>query len=317
MSSPSRTLTRSALAGFALMVLGAADVAAAQASQDYGQTYTISGRAHVVVHTDNGRVHIVTTDGNQVEFHVHYTGVYWGIGMGEPPHAESRQSGDRVELKARANWPLRMMSLLDFSTRQAYVEVRMPRNADLELDTEDSSVDLSSLSGDITVHAGRNGGISARELSGRIELSTHDGGITAQSLQGDLKLSSFDGTIHADKLAGRCEASSHDGRIQLAGQFELLDVQSFDGSLAAEVESGSRVSSTWSLRTHDGPVQLALPRDFKASLDASTHEGRIELQLPVSVTGSLSRSHLHGSLNGGGPDVLIHSFNGRIALAAT
>lgn len=313
MSISSRKLTPSVLAAFGVLLLGTGYAPGALALEDYAQSYTISTRAHVVVHTDNGRVHIVTTEGHQVEIRVRYTGTFWGIGMGEPPHAESHQEGDRVELKARANWP---MMIMGFSTREAVVEVRMPREADLQLDTRGASVDLAALNGDITVNSG-NGRISARQLTGRIELATHDGDITAESLQGELKLTSFDGAIHAAKLMGRCAASTHDGEVQVAGRFEFLDVRSFNGSLAAQIDPGSQISSTWSLSTHDGPVQLAVPRDFKASLDASTHDGRIDLQLPVAVNGTVSRSHIHGTLNGGGPDVVIHSFNGRIALAAT
>jgi hypothetical protein len=313
MSMSSRTLTASARAGLTLLLLGAAYAHGAQAEEDYVKSYTVSGRAHVVVNTYNGRVLIVATDGNQVQLHVHYSGVFWGIGMGERPGTESHQDGDRVEVKVRANWPAMLMG---FTSREAMLEVRMPRNADLELDTRDGSADLAALTGDISVHSG-NGEITARQLSGRIELSSHDGGITAESLNGELKLQSFNGAIHAAKLAGRCEASTHDGQVHVAGQFAFLDVRSFNGSLAAQIEPGSQISSTWSLTTHDGPVQLALPRDFKAGVDASTHDGRIDLRLPISVSGPVSRSHIHGSLNGGGPDVVIHSFNGHIALAAT
>jgi DUF4097 and DUF4098 domain-containing protein YvlB len=296
-----------------LILVAGAHAPCARADEDYVKSYTIDTRAQVVVHTGNGRVHIISTDSNRVELRVRSTGSFWGIGMGEPPRTESRQDGDRVALTVRSNWQIVIMGV---STREAQIEVRMPRNADLKIETHDASVDVASLAGDINVHT-FNGAISAQQLSGRIELRSHDGRITARDLQGELRLDSFNGAIDAASLTGRCEASSHDGQIQLTGRFELLDTASFNGGIIAQAEPGSQISSEWRVSTHDGRVQLGLPRELKASLDASTHDGPIELRLPINVQGPVSRTHLHGVLNGGGAGLIIRSFNGRIVLQAT
>jgi DUF4097 and DUF4098 domain-containing protein YvlB len=265
------------------------------------------------VRSDDASVRVLATDGDRVEFHATTEGAEWGLMMGRRPKIDSRQAGDLVELEARAHWN---GMLIGYSNKRMTIEVRMPRNADLELTTGDGAVELSSLNGNVVVHTS-DGGIRAAQLSGRIELRSSDGGITADTLHGDLKLHTSDGRIRAANLDGRCEASSSDGSIQVAGRFDFLDVRSGDGSITARVESGSQISSQWSLRTSDGSVHLALPKDFKANLDASTGDGHISSELPVEIQGELTHRRIHGTMNGGGPAVTIHTGDGSIDLAAT
>jgi len=293
-------------------VLWATDTVPAQAAENYDKAYTVTGRAHVRVHADDASVHVITSDSNQVEFHARSEGAAWGIEFGPRPHVESHQDGDLVELNAQFNWHF---MLIGGSNKSSRIEVRMPRNADLDLDTGDGSVELSSLNGNVTVHTS-DGGIHATQVAGSIELHTSDGNITANGLQGAINLHTSDGHIRGSDLEGRCEASSSDGSIEVQGRFELLDLHSGDGSITAKVEPGSQVSSSWNVHTSDGSVHLSLPSDLKASLDASTGDGRISSQLPVQIEGRMSKHELRGTLNGGGQSLFVRSGDGPIVLVA-
>jgi DUF4097 and DUF4098 domain-containing protein YvlB len=284
----------------------------AQAAEDYFKSYAVNGRPLVRVSTDDGSVRVMTTDSNQVEFHARYEGSDWGLHMGDPPRINSHQNGNVVELNARVNWNM----VIGYSSKRLRIEVRMPRDADLELDTGDGSVEVASLNGDVKVHTA-DGSIKAAQLAGKVELRSNDGSITVEDLKGDLKLHTSDGSIRGSNLAGRCQASSGDGSIQVAGRFDSLDIRSGDGSIAARAEAGSQMASSWSLQTHDGSVHLALPRDFKASVDASTGDGHIRSELPVEVQGEFGHKSIHGTMNGGGPSVVIRTGDGSIELAAT
>jgi hypothetical protein len=292
-------------------LLSAACAAPAQAADEYFKAYTVTGRAHVRVHADDSSVRVVTSDTNQVEFHARMEGSDWGLKIGERPHVDSHQDGDLVELTAQANWHI----VIGASSRHMSIEVRMPRNADLELATGDGSVELSSLNGNISVRTS-DGGIRAGQLTGKVELHTSDGNIIADGLSGEFSLHTGDGRIRGSNLAGRCQAASSDGSIQVQGRFDLLDLRSGDGSITARAEPGSQISSSWSVHTSDGSVHLALPKDFKASLDASTADGHITTDLPVQVQGEMSRRSIRGALNGGGPALMIRSGDGSIDLTA-
>lgn len=311
--SPARAaaqaLTLLAVASLGLLAL--AGPTRAQAAGEYFKSYTVSAHPLVRVSTDDGAVRILTSDTNQVELHVRDESEGWGLKLGGPPRIESHQDGNVVELQAH----MHSQVVIGFSYTSMHIDVRMPRNADLELQTGDGSVEVASLNGDITVHTA-DGSIKAAQLTGRVDLRSSDGSITVDQLQGDLQLHTLDGSIRAADLAGRCEAGSNDGSIQVTGRFDRLDVRSGDGSIIARADAGSQAASSWSLRSDDGSVQLTLPRDFKASLDASTSDGYIRSELPVEVQGEFTHKRVQGTLNGGGLPLVIQTGDGSIELAA-
>lgn len=290
--------------------LSLSSISLAHAADEYFKAYTVTTHPQVRVIADDASVKISTSEDSKVEFHARQEGVEWGLAIGEQPKIESTQNGNVVELRLRAAHRVS----IGVNTKRTRVEVRMPRDADLEIETGDGSVELASVNGTITVRTG-DGGIRAAQLTGKIELSSGDGSITGDELQGQVRLRTGDGRIRGQRLSGRCEAASRDGSIQVQGRFEELNLRSGDGSISAEVEQGSQISSRWALATQDGSVRLALPRDFKANVDASTGDGHIRSELPLQMQGEVSHRRLQGTLNGGGPFVQIRTGDGSIELA--
>ncbi len=78
---------------------------------------------------------------------------------------------------------------------------------------------------------------------------------------------------------------------------------------------GRRWPRSWNIRTGDGSVDLSLPGDFQANIDASTGDGHISVGLPVTVEGTFSNSQLHGKMNGGGQSLTVHTGDGSIRLS--
>ena len=281
-------------------------------AQDYVKSYSVGHRADVRVSADDSSVRVVTSDNNQVEFRVHSEG-FAAFQLGGKLHIDSQQHGDQVELTVQVARGV----TIGFDNRSLRTEVRMPRNADLSLNTNDGAVDIDSLDGNITVRT-KDGAIKASQLSGRIELVTADGNIAVGALKGESRLHTGDGTIGADNVDGKLEGSSGDGQINLTGRFDLLDVKSGDGGVTIRVARGSRMSSPWSIRTRDGSVDLRLPADLQADLDVrAAEDGHISLGLPVTVRGGVSKSHVQGTLNGGGPLLSVRTGDGSIRLSGT
>src|SRR6516162_4197002 len=82
-------------------------------------------------------------------------------------------------------------------------------------------------------------------------------------------------------------------------------------------DAGSKIVSAWSIHTGDGSVDLEVPGDLAANLDASTHDGHISLGLEVTVEGTFSSSNIRGKLNGGGQPLSIHTGDGSIHVSKT
>jgi hypothetical protein len=294
-----------------LLLLTAALAVPANA-EEYFKSYPVSGRPKVVVNADNGGVKVVTSDASQVQFSVTYDASDWNGGSG--PTIDSQQNGTVVQLTARTGhtgW-----SGFGFNRMRMKVEVDMPRNADLELETSNGGVDLAALDGNIVVRSS-NGGIHAQQLSGTVEIDTSNGGIQVDALKGAVKVHTSNGAIGVEHMDGRCEVATSNGAVHVGGRFDELDVHSSNGGVTVRAESGSRMASNWSLVTGNAAVHLALPADFKANLDATTSNGKIVLGLPAQVSGVVGGTQLHGALNGGGPSLSIHTTNGSIHLDPT
>jgi hypothetical protein len=295
------------------IVAGALLVAAvftphAKATDWPSKTYNISGRANVRIDTNDGSVRVTTSDSKTVEFHVDYE----GYELDKNLHIESRQNGDQVELIARVtgHWGFSWGG----RGRRLQIEVRMPQNADLNAHTGDGSVEASSINGNISVETG-DGSIRANTLTGTIDLHTHDGSINVDTLKGDMKLHTGDGSIEARQLDGKLDADSGDGHVRVSGRFDGLLIKTGDGSVDTHVLPGSKMADSWNIRTGDGSVDLALPGDFQANIDASTGDGHISVGLPVTVEGTFSNSQLHGKMNGGGQSLTVHTGDGSIRLS--
>jgi DUF4097 and DUF4098 domain-containing protein YvlB len=256
-------------------------------ADEWHKTYSVSGRATVHIETNDGAVRVSAWDGKQVEARVETVG--WKIGEGDVRIIE-RQNGDHLDLEARVP---RFLFNSNFVRRSLRIELRIPRDADLNIHTGDGSVET-------------------QDNTGAVDISTGDGHIKASRLKGDIQLSTGDGYIEATGLDGRLDATTGDGRIQIEGRFDSLNLKTNDGSIDARVLQGSRMSNNWSIRTGDGNVTLQLPRDFQADLELHTGDGSIDTDFPIVSNGKINRSNVHAKLNGGGSPLTARTGDGSI-----
>ena len=288
--TPKRMLGR--LAGLAALAVFASSFAVGSASaEEWTKSYTVSGRARVHVDSNDGSVRVTTGDSKQVEFHV----IYSGYTMDRNLTVSSNQSGDQVQVSARARSGI---SFAWGNHRTLRIEVHMPRDADLNVDTGDGSVESDAINGNLDIHTG-------------------DGHIRVDGAKGQIRLRTGDGSIEGRDLDGQLEATSGDGHINVEGRFDALNIKTGDGSVTAHANPGSKLANGWNIHTGDGSVTMSLPGDLQANIDASTNDGRISLGLPVLVEGTMGTSQIHGKMNGGGPPLTIHTGDGSIHLSKT
>jgi Putative adhesin len=93
-----------------------------------------------------------------------------------------------------------------------------------------------------------------------------------------------------------------------------LRAKSGDGSIDVEARHGSKMDSSWSVRSGDGSIEVALPGDLAADLEATTGDGHITSDIPITVEGIISKSRVHGKMNGGGQELIVHTGDGSIRL---
>jgi hypothetical protein len=293
---------------FAALVAASAFAASSASAEEWNKSYTVSGRSQIHVETNDGSVQTFTGDTKQVEFHVTYN----GYELDKTLHIDSRQDGDTVQITARVNghWGFSWGG----HNRGLKIEVHMPKDADLQVDTGDGSVTTQTISGKLKIHTG-DGSVRADQVDGDVDIDTGDGSITVNGAKGDIRLRTGDGHIEGRNLDGKVDAYSGDGHITLDGRLDSLTVKTGDGSIDARIRPGSKIDSGWSIRTGDGSVDVVLPAELQANIEASTNDGHISLGIPVTVEGTFSNSQIHGKMNGGGQPIVIHTGDGSIRLS--
>ncbi len=275
----------------AILVSAGCTYTTGTADGEFTQSFPLTGRADVHIEASDARVRVLTSDDAKVAFRVRYER---NGSDAEMPYS-ARQDGNVIELTEKReshdwwNWG-------NFDSGRAEIDVRMPKNADLQVQTSNGAIEVSSLTGNIRLH-------------------TSNGAITAESLKGNLQAHTSNGAISAEGVDGECDLGSSNGRIQATGRFDSLDLHSSNGVVVALAQSGSTVASRWNIGTSNAPVELSIPTDLKADLDVGTSNGRVKLDLPVTVQGYEGESHLHGTLNGGGQEVSVHTSNGPIRVS--
>jgi hypothetical protein len=285
-SSRGRTIS---LAFFATVL--ALGLAVSAKAEELTKTFPVNGRPHVRIETDDGAVRVSTGDIKQVEIRVDYS----GYKLDHDLSVNTSQNGDNIEVSARTHgtffgWGSRHTELR--------VEIHMPREADLSVRSEDGSIQVVSINGNVDLTAG-------------------DGSITVDGIKGNIRFHTGDGHIEGRGLDGQVDASSGDGHIRIEGRFDSLKIHTGDGSVNARADSGSRVNAAWTINTGDGSVDLEIPGDLQANIEASSNDGHISLGLPITVEGTFSSSRIQGKLNGGGQPVTIRTGDGSIHLNKT
>src|SRR5437016_10097145 len=142
MTHPRRktTVMQVIASAYRLGIAGAAILAASLVApqmvraEEVTKSFPVSGRPSVGVETNDGSVRVTSGDAKQVEFRVEYQ----GYELGKNLRVDAHQDGDEVELTARVtgHWGFSFGDNL----RGLHIEVRMPREADLQVETGDGSV---------------------------------------------------------------------------------------------------------------------------------------------------------------------------------
>lgn len=131
----------------------------------------------------------------------------------------------------------------------------------------------------------------------------------------DLKVENTNGGITASDVSGTINLATTNGRIEALRCSGTINAGTTNGSIKAElvaVASGKPMK----FETTNGSISLAVPPSFAADVEAETTNGSIRTDLPVT-TKSFSRRELRGTINGGGAQLGLYTTNGSIEVRST
>lgn len=233
----------------------------------------------------------------------------------------AEQTGNDVNVKAKRKSRGR-------GRLEGRITVQVPARYDVELRTAGGDLSIERINGK-TRGKTAGGDVLASQLQGNVEVQTSGGDVKVEGVQGDLTASTSGGDIVIDNVTGATRASSSGGDVAARRTNGATRLQSSGGDILAEVTNGKldattsggdiRVQLTGSNQgisatTSGGLVELRLPRDVKATLDASTSGGSVKSDLEIAAS-QKSRQRLYGTINGGGETIYARSSGGDVRIA--
>ena len=250
---------------FALVLM----LSALARAEEWEHSYPVTGVPDIVVDANDGDVEVTIGSSQQVEARV----ITHGWKINDDLRIEANGTQNRVELRLHRN----NKGCFGFCFQSIHVELRVPRESNLNL------------------HSG-------------------DGDIRVESVRGTHHIETNDGNIRLHDLEGSVRADTHDGNVNVTGRFDLLELRTGDGDIDAEVSESSAPKPGWSFRSGDGNVRLRLPDDFRADVNAQTGDGNIRVAFPIDASELKSEHALRAKINGGGIPLELHTGDGDIRL---
>ena len=215
----------------------------------------------------------------------------------------ARRDGDRVRISAAGRVGRRPMD----------VTLRLPRWANLQVESVDLDVDVTDVAGEVSVQV-ITGDVRVGSTAGRLTVSTVDGSVRVEGPRGPVRVSAHADEIVVLRPRDAVEAVSLDGDITItasAGSDVRAETQSGDIEFSGEIRAGGR----YGFYVHSGDVRLALPPTLDARVRASTFHGDFESDFPVLVTEFTSGRAFDFTVGNGGAVIEVEVFDGEIRLS--
>jgi hypothetical protein len=267
--------------------------ALAQATgHEWQKTYSVSGSPSLTIETADSGLEIASCgECKEIRVQVHAT-----RDLNEY-RLEERQDGDHVffSFKEKPHIGVHFNWRNEAGTK---VTVETPAHLDLDAKTAD-------------------GNLTARELTGNLQVHSGDGSVTLEDVHGDLRLASSDGNVIIRRATGTVEARGSDGHMTIDGQFTGVQLHTSDGNLDFTLAPGSQLHAASRIESSDGHVSVHVPSTLAADVDITTGDGHVDCSLPLTMDHyDSSGNHLHGHLNGGGTPLSVHTSDGNVRIAA-
>ena len=198
---------------------------------------------------------------------------------------ECTDDGLRRERNYRGNWRDRA---------RVNITVSIPRGSHARITSGNGEVSFTAAAATARVSSG-NGRVRVSRVQRDVQASSGNGAVTVDNVGGPVRASTGNGDVSVTAVAGPVTASSGNGDIQVS-------MERLTGNDDLEFSSGN------------GTIELILPADFSADVEASTGNGRIVTDFPIQIIGRISPTRLRGKIGDGGRRLRMSTGNGAMEI---
>ena len=196
--------------------------------------------------------------------------------------------GDTLVLKLNeeSNWLSGIH--IGFYSNNAYLNVSIPQNLVVEIDTSDGSIEAVELQAGLTANTS-NGTMDLHDIAGDVKAHSSNGSLTVKNIQGKAELVSSNGGITLDHIEGAITAKSSNGKITV----------------------NSDIKGDWKCTSSNGKVHITVPSGVNARITADTSNGSLKGNVEWERDGD---NHGTATLGDGSHLVTLSTSNGSVTV---
>lgn len=172
--------------------------------------------------------------------------------------------------------------------------VTVPRGTTLRTSSGNGDVSVSARVAEARVSSG-NGRVKVSKVAGRVDVSSGNGEVSVDDVGGSVSARSGNGDVTIGTINGPVNASSGNGDVRVS-------MDRLTGNEDMEFHSGN------------GRIEVVVPSDFSAEVEARSGNGRISTDFPITIQGKLTPSRLRGTIGNGGRRLHMTTGNGSMEI---
>ena len=286
-----------------------------KAQDDIKKSFKVGQGGLLTLESDLGSIEVKAVSGNRVDVEVRFEerrGSRERIKkILEDFDVDFQQRGDDVYVKAEYKRNFR--NFWDSVGRYIRVKflVSVPRKYNVDLHTSGGSISVDDLEGEVYSQTS-GGSLDFGHIVGPVTGRTSGGSITLDGCDGTADVKTSGGSITIGKVSGNVVARTSGGGIRVDEVMGSINARTSGGSVSANISRQPKDDCR--LTTSGGSITVHMFKDIKVDVDAGTSGGRVKTDFPVTLRGEISKRSLRAQINGGGPELYLHTSGGSIYL---
>jgi hypothetical protein len=286
----------------------------AWADSTINKQFDIAAGGTIKLTTELGSIEVNSHDKPKVQVEVEVEGF-----ESDEFTVEFEQKGNALEIKGT-----RHGSSWGWGNRKVHFEITVPKAFNLDLRTSGGSIRVDDLKGEVNVYTS-GGSLHFGNIEGSINGSTSGGSVTVDGAKGKVEVRTSGGSLNLGDIDGDVYGRTSGGSIRLGSVSGETNVATSGGSIRIDDAGGKVVA-----KTSGGSVDLTLSRQPKGDCEISTSGGSITARLAADIAVNLdargnkvrsdfevngetqAKYKLKGPINGGGPELELHTSAGNI-----
>lgn len=275
--------------------LAAAVLASMAVVQQVDTTFAVSPDGRLDLYNHQGTVNVTTWDRDEIRIRAS-----WAEGR-RPVMIRKADSGVRVRVEPR-NAGLPYVEFDITAPRRMSMAMQGVELA-VRIDGVDGNVSLQSVEGQLDVNGGR----------GNVSLQAVEGPVTVRNASGKISVNAVDGMVTILDSRGALRVESVDGDVMLQGiDSDDVGVNVVDGDVTyvGSIHDDGR----YFISTHDGDLNITIPRDANARVSIATFDGELVSDIPIQLEGDFSQKRFSFTIGTGRALMELSSFDGVIRL---